>query len=234
MPKVLQNARTSVKYRENMRLVRTRAFGIMRDLFLALGDRLVEAGKLNHRRDIFFLTMDELEAYHEGRSICTDLKSLVQVRRVEFLSYEKQDLPHRFETIGPVYHGNRYEGSSKQVVDPNASVLHGIGCYPGTVEAEVKVVLSPKDELSINGLILATVRTDPGWAPLFPTTSGIVVERGGSLSHSAVIARELGIPAVVGVPGLLSIIENGERVRLDGGAGTIERLGLKAPKEIES
>ncbi|MEC9465906.1 MAG: PEP-utilizing enzyme, partial [Myxococcota bacterium] len=80
------------------------------------------------------------------------------------------------------------------------------------------------DELSINGKILCTVRTDPGWAPLFPTCGGVLVERGSTLSHSAVVARELGIPAVVGVPGLTEILTDGERVRLDGEKGTVERL----------
>lgn len=69
------------------------------------------------------------------------------------------------------------------------------------------------------------MRTDPGWAPLFPTASGLIVERGSTLSHSAVVARELGIPTVVGIPGVTRILRNGERVRLDGSAGLVQRLG---------
>jgi pyruvate,water dikinase len=68
------------------------------------------------------------------------------------------------------------------------------------------------------------VRTDPGWAPLFPTAGGILVERGSTLSHSAVVARELGIPAIVGIPGLTKKLKNGEMVRMDGARGIIERL----------
>jgi len=98
------------------------------------------------------------------------------------------------------------------------------------VDSPIRLIFSPKDELSINGKILCTVRTDPGWAPLFPTCSGVLVERGSTLSHSAVVARELGIPAVVGIPGLTEILTDGERVRLDGAKGTIERLD----KEDES
>jgi pyruvate,water dikinase len=109
-------------------------------------------------------------------------------------------------------------------VDGDARLLRGIGCYPGIVEAPLRVILSPKDELDVDGRILCTERTDPGWAPLFPTSSGILVERGSTLSHSAVVARELGIPAVVGVPGLLQIVRDGELVKLDGAAGTVERL----------
>ena len=102
--------------------------------------------------------------------------------------------------------------------------MTGIGCYPGIVEERLKVIHSPRDNLSIDGQILVAMRTDPGWAPLFPTCTGILVERGSTLSHSAVIARELGIPAVVGVPNLLAIVTDGERVRLDGGLGRVERL----------
>ena len=88
-----------------------------------------------------------------------------------------------------------------------------------------------QDELTLDGRILTAVRTDPGWAPLFVTCSGILIERGSTLSHSAVIARELGIPAVVGVSNLLAIVDDDERARLDGGRGTIERLDLPIPTD---
>ena len=129
------------------------------------------------------------------------------------------------------YFGNRYQGSDLGPVDTEGRTLTGIGCYPGIVEQRLKVIHSPRDNLSIDGQILVAMRTDPGWAPLFPTCAGILVERGSTLSHSAVIARELGIPAVVGVPHLLSIVTDGERVRLDGVLGSVERLDMKGEKE---
>jgi pyruvate,water dikinase len=89
------------------------------------------------------------------------------------------------------------------------------------------VIESPRDDLDVGGRILTAMRTDPGWTPLFPSAAGILVERGSTLSHSAVLAREFGIPAVVGVPGLLEALRDGELVRLDGGAGTIERLEVE-------
>lgn len=225
LQKLLKTARTGVKYRENMRLARTRLFGLMRDAYRAMGQRLVEAGKLRTARDVFYLTTEELRAYHEGRAVSAELQSIADARRGEYAGYEKMSLPHHFETRGPVYHGNRYEGPASQVdVDLDADVLHGTGCYPGTVEAPLRVVMSPSDNLDMTGHILTTMRTDPGWAPLFPAASGILVERGSTLSHSAVVARELGIPAVVGVPGLLQIVADGQRVVLDGAAGTVTRM----------
>ena len=219
----LHQARSSVKNRENMRLARTRLFGLFRDLYRALGHRLHEADKLDAPLDIFYLTIEEIDAYHEGRAVSAELKPLALARRAEYAAYESQPLPHRFQTRGPVYHGNRFEPSHQRAIDPMASTLQGTGCYPGVVEARLKIILSPKDELSVDGQILTTVRTDPGWAPLFPTASGILVERGSTLSHSAVVARELGIPAVVGVPDLLAIVKPMERVTLDGATGLITR-----------
>lgn len=102
--------------------------------------------------------------------------------------------------------------------------LQGTGCYPGVVDAKVRLIFSPEDELSLDGQILCTVRTDPGWAPLFPTAGGILVERGSTLSHSAVVARELGIPAIIGIPGLTGILADGERVCMDGAKGTVARF----------
>ena len=96
------------------------------------------------------------------------------------------------------------------------------------------MILSPKDALDVGGRILCTVRTDPGWAPLFPSSAGILVERGSTLSHSAVVARELGIPAVVGVPGLLEIVADGELVRLDGASGRVERLSCEPVEQSDN
>jgi pyruvate,water dikinase len=103
-------------------------------------------------------------------------------------------------------------------------VLHGLGCSPGIAQARVRIVTGPSGDLALAGHILVATRTDPGWSPLFPSAAAIVVERGSVLSHSAVLARELGLPAVVGIPNLTKILLDGELVRVDGTAGTIERL----------
>ena len=228
--RTLRAARTAIKHRENMRLARTRMFGLVRDAYGALGRRLHEAECLAEPRDVYYLTTDELLAYYEGRSVNADLGAVALARKAEFLAYEDLAPGHRLSTRGPVYHGNRFE-PPRADLPSDARTLKGVGCYPGLVESELRVILSPQDELDVGGRILTTLRTDPGWAPLFPTAAGILVERGSTLSHSAVVARELGIPAVVGVPGLLTLVRDGERVRLDGAEGTVERLevGEAAP-----
>jgi pyruvate,water dikinase len=100
--------------------------------------------------------------------------------------------------------------------------LRGIGCSPGTVEGIARVIHSPRDDIRLNGEILVAARTDPGWVPLYPSVSGILIERGSILSHSAIVAREMGIPAIVGIPNLLETIRDGQRIKLDASTGLIE------------
>jgi phosphohistidine swiveling domain-containing protein len=223
--KTLQKTRIAIKHRENMRLTRTRAFGLARDLYLALGQRLFEANQLSKPRDIFYLTVEEIRDYYKGRAVTTNLSALTALRRDEFNSYKSIKVPHQLETIGPVYFGNDFQKErQRRVITSDSNTLSGIGCYPGIVEGKLKIITDPRSNLSLNGHILVAERTDPGWTPLFPSCSGILVERGSSLSHSAIIARELGIPAIVGVPNLLEEVNNNDLVRLDGGKGEVTRL----------
>jgi pyruvate,water dikinase len=224
--KALKSARAAVKNRESMRLARTRMFGLYRDVYQSLGAQLKKAGGLNDPRDIFYLSIHEIRDYYEGRAVTSALGPVAEARKQEYQAFEAIEVPHRIVASSPVYQNMPSQEVEVAEADKNARVLHGIGCYPGIVEAEVKVIRSPQDELNLNGRILTAIRTDPGWAPLFPTCSAILIERGSTLSHSAVVARELGIPAVVGVKHLLSIVEDGERVRVDGEQGTATRLDL--------
>lgn len=211
-----------------MRLARTRMFGLYRDIYVEIGEQLAFYGQLKDARDVFYLTLEEIYAYKDGRAVQTNLQPLVDARKDEFASYEAEDLPHHFWTKGAVYCNNEYEyPHQNEDVDLNAAHLKGTGCYPGIVEEKIRLIFSPEDELSLDGQILCTVRTDPGWAPLFPTAGGIIVERGSTLSHSAVVARELGIPAIVGVPELTKILKDQELVRMNGTTGKIERLDVE-------
>jgi pyruvate,water dikinase len=103
-------------------------------------------------------------------------------------------------------------------------VLKGLGACPGVIERTAAVLLEPDTAVRLDGEILVTRQTDPGWVVLFPSISGLVVERGSMLSHSAIVAREMGIPAVVGVPGAASRIRTGDLLHLDGSRGTVEIL----------
>ncbi|MBY4058104.1 phosphoenolpyruvate synthase [Rhodococcus fascians] len=229
--RALRRARTAVRDRERMRLTRTRIVGVGRSIYLKVGETLHAAGQLDNPRDVFYLTMGEIQAFAEGRSVTSELQSLVRDRIDEFAGYELTEPPNQFETSGPPYglglqSVSQVAGSdlAGNAIADEAHVFRGTGCWPGTVEGQVQVVMSPSDDLDVRGKIMTTLRTDPGWGPLFPSVAGLLIERGSTLSHSAVLARELGIPAVVGVRDLMARVRDGERVRLDGGSGIVERL----------
>jgi pyruvate,water dikinase len=219
----LEAVHRGVAARERLRLARTRFVGLFRDIYCAAGERLHEAGLLDDPRDVFYLTVDELVAVHEGTAVTADLAGLARLRKAEYAAYERRQPPHHFETIGSPYHGERLV-PRRPPLSGDAGSLRGVGCSPGVVEGDLHVVMRPDDDLAVNGKILTALRTDPGWAPLFPSAAGLLIERGSTLSHSAVLAREFGLPCVVGVPGLLQRIRHGERVRLDGATGVVERL----------
>lgn len=218
---LLSNTRKGVKYRENMRLMRTRVFGLSRDIYLEIGRQLETYGKLDHYRDIFFITLDELERYRMGRSVQTNLAALVKARKIEYKTYENDEPAYHFHTSGPVYLKETFKYPYQRETSTD---LKGLGCYPGVVEEEICLMHDPEELADVKGKILCTVRTDPGWAPIFPMIKGLIVERGSMLSHSAVIARELGIPTIVGVPEITKKIKTGQKVKIDGELGTIEIL----------
>ncbi len=222
----LKHARKALKNRENTRFSRTRVYGLARNIFNCMGDKLSEQGILNKPNDIFYLTLDEIYGLHQGTLTVQNLKSLVHLRHNEYQNYENQEPKIRFLTRGPVYWKNQYLDEAEIPVMPDDANydLKGLGCCPGIVEATVRVVHSLESDLQLDGEILVAKRTDPGWVPIFPSVSGILVERGSLLSHSAIVAREMGIPAVVGVKGLFTKLEDGMRVRMDGKTGTITIL----------
>jgi rifampicin phosphotransferase len=226
---VLRQARKRVRNRENLRFERTRLFGTVRRLFLEAGRRLESIGRLDDARDIFYLELGEVLAFNDGTATSSDLRSLANVRKQEFQAYRGGTVPgDRFETRGPVYHGQAYRSSTASgTAEGGGEERRGLGCCPGIVRGTARVVRDPKHARLTAGCILVADHTDPGWIMLFPSASGLLVERGSLLSHSAIVARELGIPAVISIPGLLDWLQDGDEVELDGGAGTVRRIVAK-------
>jgi pyruvate,water dikinase len=219
-------ARASIRSRERMRLARARLFGAHRQIYRAIGARLQEQGRLDDRVDVFYLTVDEVGAAvdDDGR---VDLAELARARRTIFAGFTQLPAPNRVvtATVPDPFAPAVPIGRASTVRASNDRVLRGLGCSAGVAEGPVRIITGPDDDLTIAGHILVAPRTDPGWAPIFHAAAGIIVERGSVLSHSAVLARELGLPAVVGIPGVVAHLRDGERVRIDGAAGTVERLG---------
>jgi pyruvate,water dikinase len=225
--RVLRSARASIRARESMRLARSRLFGIHRQVYRAIGTRLHEENRLGDASDIFYLTVEEIQGELSGAS-GIDLDALARSRHATFATFADLPAPNRIVTttvpdpFAPTPHIATEPGADIT----SSTTLRGLGCSPGVAEGPVRIISGPDDDLSIDGHVLVAIRTDPGWAPLFHTAAAIVVERGSVLSHSAVLARELGLPAVVGIPGIVDTLRDGERVRVDGTAGTLERLDV--------
>ncbi|HEX7182674.1 MAG TPA: phosphoenolpyruvate synthase [Thermoanaerobaculia bacterium] len=225
---VLANARLGVKNRENMRFARTRIYGLLRELLRAIGQDFADEGILDAQDDIFYLTIDEVWDYIRGRAVITNLRGLVALRREEFEAYRREadKMPaDRFETFGPAYHRNRFQGRPRPAAVGEDGVLRGTGCCAGVVTGTVKVLRTPSEDARLDGEILVAERTDPGWVPLYPSVSGLLIERGSILSHSAIVAREMGIPTIVGIAGLVETLKTGQVVTMDGGAGTVRVEG---------
>ena len=223
---LVRQARARVRDRENLRFERTRVFGRARRLAVAMGERLAEAGRLDRPRDVFWLEVSELLALARGGG--ADVRGRVERRRAEFAGYAAgPPPPDRFTTRGPVATSALTPTSTTAASSETGDVRTGLGCCAGTVEGTARVVTDPRGVELAPGTVLVAERTDPGWILLFPACVGLVVERGSLLSHSAIVARELGIPAAVAVPGATAWLRDGDRVRLDGATGRVERLARR-------
>ncbi|RDV14579.1 phosphoenolpyruvate synthase [Pontibacter diazotrophicus] len=212
--KSLEKLQQAIRYRESLRLERTRLFGMYRALYLRMGTYLQEQEMLKAARDVFYLEEQEIEqALKETAQ--ADFKSKVQHRSLEFSLYRKEDVPARVVVPSPPV---IEETSGVEV----AGMLRGTGCFQGVVTGEVLVITEPGGDLNVSGKIICALRTDPGWAALFPTCLGVLIEKGSSLSHSVILLRELGIPTIINVPGLTKRLKSGEQVLMNGSTGEIQ------------
>ncbi len=217
----LKRLRNGIDQREAMRLERTRLFGQYRAIFFALGKQWSQAGLIEKPGDIFFITWEEIFAYTEGRGISTDFKSLVSIRRIEYLKRKAlPPLKQQFTTYGGISDLLESDMIDKPY-NPNQKSFQGTGCQAGMIRGKVKVLLSADQNLDIKDAVLCARRTDPGWTPLFLGAKAVIVEQGTLLSHSAIIARELGIPTIINVPHITQILKDGDCVEIDGQSGRI-------------
>jgi phosphoenolpyruvate synthase/pyruvate phosphate dikinase len=214
----LRQLQRAIGYREALRLERTRLFGMYRAIYLAVGQCFTEQQVLAEPEEIFWLTEPEIAAAVAEAPAATRpaLAVLVAQRRREFAAYSLEDVPSRVTVPSPP--------TSAAVLPASPGTLRGTGCFTGTAEGEVLVITDPGDSLDVNGKIVCALRTDPGWAALFPMCRGVIIEKGSSLSHSVILLRELGIPTIINVPGLTRQLRSGQYIRLDGKTGQIELL----------
>ena len=220
---MLRWAKARVRDRENLRYERTRIFGRARRLMLAVGRQFHAHGLIADQRDIFLLTIHEILGSIEGFATSGDLAGLADLRRAEMARYAASGDPD--ERI--LVHGAAFTAAGAPSVPAAAEEgleRKGTGCSAGRVTAVARVVRDPRTQHIASGEILVARHTDPGWIALFASASAIVVERGSLLSHSAIVARELGIPCVVALKGATEWIEDGETIEVDGATGLVRRI----------
>ncbi len=211
----LERAHTLAGFREMTRFVGGLFLAQARQLLWPIGEELARAGRLNEAADLFYLTLPEAHAALAG----ADLRERVSERRAAFA----RELGRRHVPLVLLSDGT--EPTAQQEITQRAAqaerTLQGTPASAGRVTAPARVILDPNAAYLSPGEILVAPSTDPGWTPLFLTASGLVMEVGGAMAHGAIVAREYGLPAVVGVAGATERIATGSRVTLDGIAGTV-------------
>ena len=212
-----------VRNRESLRLRRTYIYAIVRNIYLRIGHNFMESGLIWDYREIFWLEKDEITAVINGKNI-GNVKKMIDERKAEYERNKEKTVYERMYFYGEVNSDNMLPIYNEQEIGDSADLLKGVAGGGEVVEGIVKYVTDPSGT-DVGGYILMAKRTDPGWTVLFPMAKAIIIERGSILSHSAVIAREMGLTLVVGVRGLTDRIKNGDRVRVDGINGTIEIIG---------
>jgi len=213
--RMIARLRTFAGYREYPKYAKVSREYVYRQALLGEAERLVQAGVLRERDDIFYFTLEELHDVVRTRR--ADLR-LVRARR-EALRAQRALTPPRVMTSD----GEIVRGAYRRSVLP-AGALAGFPVSAGVVEGRARVVLDPSHAALEPGDVLVTPFTDPSWTPLFVTIAGLVTEVGGLTTHGAVIAREYGLPAVVGVEEATRRIRDGGRIRVDGTNGVVEIL----------
>ncbi|WP_167855245.1 PEP/pyruvate-binding domain-containing protein [Hymenobacter wooponensis] len=219
--KALTQLRDAIHAREALRLERTRLFGMYRALYLAAGEWLAQAGYLGTGRDIFYLTEAEITTALQGQPTLS-LREKVESRRAEFAAYTQVEVPAHVTVPAPPV----FDQESAHDHDDSLGQWRGTGCVPGVVEGEILVIRTPEDNLDVAGKIVCALRTDPGWAVLFPNCRAVAIEKGSALSHSVILLRELGIPTIINVPGLTRHLHSGQHLRFNGGSGELQVLTL--------
>ena len=208
--------------RENLRFERTRLFGRVRQIIVELGKRLHASSLIDEPSDVFFLNIHEVISTYEANRSSDNFKIPITERKASQASY-KNPPPDRFETRGDIANYTHFAPITSEE-EYDGETLHGMGACPGIIRGKVRVVTDPRNATLKEGEILVAQQTDPGWVILFPAASGLLVERGSMLSHSAIVARELQLPCIVSIKNVTSLLKTGDTVEMNGSTGSINIL----------
>ena len=181
--------------REVQRLNRSRIFGMVREAVLRLGRIFEDEGCIENYRDVFYLDLDEIRALAAKPA---DMKETVESRKQKYGMFSLLPAYSRIIFSGKAFDKN-HSNINMTSIASGKDELRGIPCSNGIVEGEAYVVTDVQQASGVNEKILVTKMTDPGWVFLLAQAKGVISEKGSLLSHTAIISRELGIPAVVGI-----------------------------------
>ena len=227
---LLRWTQQSIGCRERARLKQAMLYQCLRRVCLALGEQQVQSGSMAAIDDLLYLNCEEIEAYFSGGALIPqEFRELIRTRRDRLQQLSKVQPPDTFALQeGQHWTLNSANQSDKRNVGVDESQSNqwsGQGVCGGSVTGTAKVLcdISEAAKLSV-GDILVTRQTDPGWGPVFLLIRGLVMERGGMLSHGAIIAREYGLPTVVGIPNATTNITTGQTVLVDGDRGIVHRI----------
>ncbi|GII95783.1 PEP/pyruvate-binding domain-containing protein [Sinosporangium siamense] len=213
----LGRARALVGLRELPKFLMVTVLGVAREQIRLIGVDFAKRGLISKADDVFFLTLPDIRAAVAEPDTAPDLRSLVTTRRE---SYERE-LGRRHTPRILLSDGTEPEAVADAHMVAVAGALTGTSASAGTVTGVARVILDPTGAYLEPGEILVCPSTDPGWTPLFLTAGGLVMEMGGANSHGAVVAREYGIPAVVGATGATEHITTGQLITVDGTSGVV-------------
>jgi pyruvate,water dikinase len=213
--RMIERVRTFIGYREYPKYGMISRYFIYKQALLEEAGRLAQAHVLREKEDIFYLTFEELREVARTNQVDDQL---IRQRKEAFTSYQALTPPRVLTSDG-----ERVAGSYRRD-DLPAGALVGLPVSAGTVEGRARVILDMAEANLEPGDILVTAHTDPSWTPLFVAIKGLVTEVGGLMTHGAVIAREYGVAAVVGVEHATRLIRDGQRIRVHGTDGYVEIL----------
>jgi phosphoenolpyruvate synthase/pyruvate phosphate dikinase len=221
--RMIDRVRTFAGYREYPKYAMVNRYFLYKLALLGEADRLVQGGVLRDRDDIFYLQFQELRDVVRTNQVD---ETLLRERKEAFQSYRALTPPRVLTSDGEGISG------SYRRDDFPAGALIGLPVSSGTVEGRARVILDMAKADLEPGDILVTAYTDPSWTPLFVAIAGLVTEVGGLMTHGAVIAREYGLPAIVGVENATRSIRDGQRIRLHGTEGYVEILSEPDPESV--
>ncbi|MBL3640814.1 phosphoenolpyruvate synthase [Bacillus sp. RHFB] len=207
--------RNFIGYREYPKYGMVNRYFVYKQALLKEAEQLVQANVIHEKEDIYYLTFEELHEVVRRNKLDYQI---ISKRKDEYKLYEKLTPPRVITSDGEIIVGEYKRGNLM------AEAIVGLPVSSGVIEGRARVILNMEDADLEDGDILVTTFTDPSWTPLFVSIKGLVTEVGGLMTHGAVIAREYGLPAVVGVVNATKLIKDGQRIRVNGTEGYIEIL----------